>query len=512
MSNSHDSNAARDIASLMHPYTNLDTYPETGPVVMTRGSGVYVEDDQGRRYLEGMSGLWSASLGFSEQRLIDAATRQMQLLPYYQIFGGRSTEPAIELADRLLAMTRPFGYDKVLFANSGSEANDQAVKLIWYYFNALGKPAKKKLIARVRGYHGVTVMAGSLTGIPTNHADFDLPVDRVLRTDCPSFYHYGEPGESEAAFVDRIIGHLEALIEREGPDTIAAFFAEPVQGSGGVIVPAAGYFEKLQAVLRKHQILLVADEVICGFGRTGQMFGAQTFGMRPDIMTVAKAMSGSYLPISGTLMTKAIYDGVVAGSRKHGVFAHGVTYAGHPVCSAVANEALKIYEERDIVGHVQRVAPHFLGRLHALSEALDDAGARHLMGHAAPAAGLSAAAYVQAWQAVGRADARELQIALTQGIGRALEGFTRSRFLRSSLRLMRKPAQAAGLAALQRFLEGGFDAFAAMQGAAPFLACVGERERALVAALFDPQALQRLAAHGSGSTPSASLGPLAQLP
>jgi 4-aminobutyrate--pyruvate transaminase len=367
MSNSHDSNAARDIASLMHPYTNLDKYPETGPVVMTRGSGVYVEDDQGRRYLEGMSGLWSASLGFSEQRLIDAATRQMQQLPYYQIFGGRSTEPAIELADRLLAMTRPFGYDKVLFANSGSEANDQAVKLIWYYFNAMGLPAKKKLIARVRGYHGVTVMAGSLTGIPTNHADFDLPVDRVLRTDCPSFYHYGEPGESEAAFVDRIIGNLEALIQREGADTIAAFFAEPVQGSGGVIVPAAGYFEKLQAVLRKHQILLVADEVICGFGRTGHLFGAQTFGMRPDIMTVAKAMSGSYLPISGTLMTKAIYDGVVAGSRKHGVFAHGVTYAGHPVCSAVANEALKIYEERDIVGHVQRVAPHFLKRLHALA-------------------------------------------------------------------------------------------------------------------------------------------------
>jgi 4-aminobutyrate---pyruvate transaminase len=362
----HDRNVSRDIASLLHPYTNPESHAQVGPVVISKGDGVYVEDDQGRRYLEGMSGLWCTSLGFSEQRLVDAAHRQMQQLPYYQIFGGRSTEPAIELADRLMELTRPFGFSKALFANSGSEANDQAVKILWYYFNALGKPHKKKLIARVRGYHGVTVMAGSLTGIPSNHADFDLPVDRVLRTDCPSYYHYGESGESEPAFVDRIVGNLERLIEREGAETIAGFFAEPVQGAGGVIVPANGYWAKIGALLKKHEILLVADEVICGFGRTGHMFGSQTFGMQPDIMTVAKALSSSYLPISATLLSKAVYEGVVAGSRKHGTFAHGVTYAGHPVCAAVANETLKIYQERDIVAQVRRLEPHFLARLRAL--------------------------------------------------------------------------------------------------------------------------------------------------
>ena len=364
----HAVQAARDVSGVLHPYTDPDQHALVGPVVMSRGDGIYVIDDQGRRYLEGMSGLWCASLGFSEQRLIDAATQQLQKLPYYQLFNGRSTEPAIELADRLLGLAAPLGMDKALFANSGSEANDQAVKLIWYYFNALGQPDKKKIIGRVRGYHGVTVMAASLTGLPANHADFDLPVDRVLRTDCPSHYHFGLPGESESAFVDRLIANLEALIAREGADTIAAFIAEPVMGAGGVIVPPMDYFPRIQAVLQRHGILLVDDEVICGFGRTGQMFGAQTFGMRPDIMTVAKAMSSAYQPISATLMSRKIYEGVAAGSRKNGVFAHGVTYAGHPVCSAVANETLKLYAERDIVGHVQRMAPHFQRRLHALAD------------------------------------------------------------------------------------------------------------------------------------------------
>jgi len=356
----------RDVASILHPYTQMQQHRQSGPLVMARGDGVYVEDSQGRRYLEGMAGLWCTSLGFSEQRLVDAATRQMQVLPYYQLFNGRATEPAIELAERLLALTAGLGMDKVLFANSGSEANDQAVKLVWYHFNALGLPNKKKIIARERGYHGVSVMAASLTGLPANHADFDLPVARVLRTDCPSHHHHGLPGESEAAFVDRLVGNLEALIEREGADTIAAFFAEPVQGAGGVIVPPAGCFERIQAVLRRHGILMVVDEVITGFGRTGQMFGSQTFGIQPDLMTLAKAMSSAYLPISATLMSKAVYDSVASGSAKHGVFAHGVTYAGHPACAAVANETLKIYAERDLVGHAQRLASQMQARLQAL--------------------------------------------------------------------------------------------------------------------------------------------------
>ncbi|MCW3473295.1 aspartate aminotransferase family protein [Limobrevibacterium gyesilva] len=362
-----NSTAARDIATLIHPYTNLDRHMTAGPLVMTRGEGVYVFDDSGKRYLEGMAGLWSVSLGFGEQRLVDAATRQMQALPYSQLFGHRSHEPAIELAEKLLAMA-PAGLDKVLFANSGSEANDQAAKLVWYYHNAIGKPRKKKIIARTRGYHGVTVYSGSLTGLPANHADFDLPVGGVLRADCPSHYLFGQPGEGEAAFVDRIVGNLEQLILREDPETIGAFIAEPVQGSGGVIVPPKGYFEKVQALLRRYDILFIADEVICGFGRTGQMFGCETFDIRPDIVTVAKQLSSSYIPISATLVSRPIFEGMLEESRKQGVFAHGFTYSGHPVAAAVALETLKIYEERDTIGHVQRVMPHFQSRLHALAE------------------------------------------------------------------------------------------------------------------------------------------------
>jgi len=367
MTRTHDDNVRQDVRNVLHPYTPLDKIAVTGPMVIRKGDGVYVEDDQGRRYLEGMAGLWCTALGFSEQRLVDAAIRQMRDLPYYQIFAGRSNEPSIELSERLLSMTRHLGMDKALYANSGSEANDAAVKVIWYYFNALGQPQKKKLIARERGYHGVTVMTASLTGLAGNHADFDLPIGRVLRTGCPSAYHYARPGETEAQLVDRLMAELEALIAREGADTIAAFFAEPVQGAGGVIVPPAGYFAKIQAVLKKHDILMVADEVITGFGRTGNMFGCDTYGITPDIMTVAKALSSSYMPISATLVSKAIYDGLVKGSERNGAFSHGVTYAGHPVASAVAVEALKIYVERDIVGHVQRVSPKFQARLAALS-------------------------------------------------------------------------------------------------------------------------------------------------
>ncbi|MGN6773424.1 MAG: aminotransferase [Rhizobiaceae bacterium] len=362
-----NSNSERDVATLVHPYTNLAQHARTGPLTMVGGDGVYVIDDQGRRYLEGMAGLWSASLGFSEKRLADAAHHQLSTLPFYHLFNHRSTEPAIELAERLLAIA-PKGLSKVLFANSGSEANDQAMKLVWYYHNAIGKPEKKKIISRWRGYHGVTVGAGSMTGLPANHALFDLPIKGILHTDTPSFYHFGQPQETEEQFVDRIVGNLESLIEKEGPETIAAFIAEPVNGSGGVIVPPKGYFAKVQEVLRKHDILFIVDEVITGFGRTGSMFGSETFDLKPDILTCAKALSASYLPISATIISEKIWQAMSAQSEKTGVFAHGVTYSGHPACAAVAVETLKIYEERDIIGHVREVAPHFQARLKALNE------------------------------------------------------------------------------------------------------------------------------------------------
>jgi 4-aminobutyrate--pyruvate transaminase len=367
MSFKPNSVAARDIASLVHPYTNLDKHRTVGPFVVGGGSGVYVTDDSGRRYLEGMAGLWSASLGFSEPRLAAVAARQLETLPFYHTFNHRSHEPAIDLAEKLLSIA-PKGLARVLFANSGSEANDAAVKLVWNYNNALGRPEKRKIISRQRAYHGVTVASASLTGLPTNHQDFNLPLPGFLHTDCPSFYLHGQPGESEAAFTDRIVGNLETLIEREGPETIAAFFAEPIMGAGGVIVPPDGYFARVQEILKKHDILFVVDEVITGFGRTGNMFACETFGLEPDILTLAKALSASFLPISATIINDKVHDALLAESRKIGVFAHGHTYAGHPVSAAVALEALRIYEERDIVGHVRAIAPHFQARLRALAD------------------------------------------------------------------------------------------------------------------------------------------------
>lgn len=358
--------AARDIANVLHPYTNLEQHNIIGPRIITKGEGVYVYDDAGQRYLEGMAGLWCTSLGFSEPRLVEAAYKQMQKLPTYHIFGGRSTEPSIELATELLKLA-PKGLSKVLFANSGSEANDQAAKLVWFYHNAIGKPRKKKIIGRVRGYHGITVFSGSMTGQIANHESWDLPVGGVLRADCPSHYLFGLPGESEAAFVDRLIGNLETLIVNENPETIGAFIAEPVNGAGGVIVPPKDYFPRVQEVLKRYDILMIADEVITGFGRTGAMFGCETFGIEPDILTCAKALSSAYLPISATLISKEIDEAITAYSGKIKKFAHGFTYSGHPAAAAVALETLHIYQERDIVGHVNEVAPHLQARLKALA-------------------------------------------------------------------------------------------------------------------------------------------------
>jgi 4-aminobutyrate--pyruvate transaminase len=348
--------ALRDLSFHLHPATNLRQVQAEGPLVITRGEGVYVYDDEGRRYVEGMAGLWCASLGFSERRLADAAYRQLCTLPFYHSFAGKVPAVSTELAERLIAIAPP-GMAKVLFANSGSEANDTAIKLAWYVNNALGRPRKKKIISRQRAYHGMTVAAASLTGLAFAHTDFDLPIAGMLHTDCPHHYRGAQPGESEEAFAERLAEALEALILREGPDTVAAFFAEPVMGAGGVIVPPATYFDRIQPILRRYDILFVADEVICGFGRLGDMFGAQTFGLEPDIMTLAKALSAGYQPISASLVSSKVYDVLLAQSDKLGIFGHGYTYSAHPVPAAVALETLAIYAERDIVGAVRRVGP-----------------------------------------------------------------------------------------------------------------------------------------------------------
>lgn len=352
-----NSTASRDIAYHFHPYTNARKHEAEGPLVIAKGKGIHVFDEQGKEYIEGMAGLWSTSLGFGEERLIDAATKQMRELPYYHAFNHKVSTPSVDLAEKLIELA-PVKMSKVAFANSGSEANDTVVKFVWYYNNALGRPEKKKIISRIKGYHGVTVASGSMTGLPANHADFDLPITNILHTSCPHYYRFGLEGESEEEFATRMAADLEQMIQEEGPDTVAAFIAEPVMGAGGVIVPPATYWEKIQTVLAKYDILLVADEVICGFGRTGESFGSVTFGIKPDIMVMAKALSSSYLPISAVMIADKVYQVLADNSAKIGVFGHGYTYAGHPVSAAVALETLKIYEERKLFDHAREVGQH----------------------------------------------------------------------------------------------------------------------------------------------------------
>ncbi len=359
--------AARDAASVLHPYTDLKKNAAEGPLVITKGKGVYIYDENGKPYLETVAGLWCASLGFDNERLAQAAYKQMQVLPFYHGFTGRSHTPMIELAEMLLERA-PVPMSKVFFANSGSEANDTAIKMIWYFNNALGRPAKKKIIGRIRGYHGITIAAASVTGQAANHKAFDVPLPGFLHLQCPTFYHNGKPGETEEQYATRCAEELEALIAKEGADTIAAMFAEPIMGAGGVVLPPRTYFEKIQAVLKKHDILLVVDEVICGFARTGNYWGSQTYDLRPDILTCAKAVTSSFLPLSAVMVNSRVFDGLADQSSKIGTFGHGYTYSGHPVPAAVAVETLKIYDEMHIVDHVREVGAVMQDRLAKLAD------------------------------------------------------------------------------------------------------------------------------------------------
>ncbi|WP_203073702.1 aspartate aminotransferase family protein [Falsiroseomonas ponticola] len=358
-----NSNAERDIANVLHPYTDHRAHAKNGPLVIARGEGVKVWDDQGKEYIEAVAGLWCASLGFSNHRLAEVAYEQMKKLPFYHAFTAKSHEPLIDLSEMLIERA-PCPMSKVFYANSGSEANDTAIKMVWYYNNAIGKPEKKKIISRLKAYHGITIASGSLTGLPANHKMFDLPVsDRFIHVSTPHHYHGAKPGESEEDFATRLATELEETILREGPETVAAFFAEPVMGAGGVMVPPATYFDKIQAVLRKYDVLFVADEVICGFGRTGNYWGCQTYAITPDIITCAKALSASFLPISAIIINDRIFQGLADGSATIGTWGHGFTYSGHPVAAAVALETLKIYDELNIVEHVNTVGAHMQAKL-----------------------------------------------------------------------------------------------------------------------------------------------------
>lgn len=332
---------------LIYPTTNFKAIEQLS---IERGEGCYVWDKQGKQYLEGLAGLWCTALGYGNQELINTATEQMQQLTFSHMFGGKTHQAGIDLADRLAAMI-PMDDAVISFGNSGSDANDTQIKLLRYYHQAIGKPERRKIIARDRSYHGVTVAAASLTGLPVTQNHFDLPVDAlgILRTDHPHYYRGKQNGETEEQFVERIVGNLEKLIIEEGPDTIAAFIAEPITGASGVIVPPQGYYQRVQAVLDRYGIMFWADEVITGFGRTGNDFGCTTMGIdAPDMMSFAKQLSSAYMPISAAAIRRDVYEAMIEQSANAGAFGHGYTYSGHPVACAVANKALEIYQRDQI--------------------------------------------------------------------------------------------------------------------------------------------------------------------
>ncbi|MFP6746830.1 MAG: aminotransferase [Alphaproteobacteria bacterium] len=363
-----NSAAARDIAYYIHPQTNLRRHAEIGPVVVNKGDGVYVEDENGHRYMETVAGLWCAALGFSaNERIARVAYEQMRKLGYYHTYRHAASESSIDLAEKLIQLA-PVPMSKVLFQCSGSEANDTAVKLAWYYHAAMGQPEKIKIIGRDRGYHGSTIAAVSVSGKPDMHADFPLPLPMMRHTEFPHYYRGHEDGESEEDYATRMADALEALILEEGPDTVAAFFAEPVMAAGGAIIPPKTYFAKMQAVLRKYDVLFVADEVVCGFGRTGNWWGSQTFDLQPDMISCAKALSAAYQPISALMINEKIHQAMLVQSDKLGAFAHGYTHAGHPVTTAVALEVIKIYEEMDIAARAREVGGHMIEGLKSLSD------------------------------------------------------------------------------------------------------------------------------------------------
>ncbi|WP_062121101.1 aminotransferase, partial [Aureimonas sp. AU40] len=319
-----------------------------------------------KEYIEGLAGLWSVGVGFSEKRLADAAYQQMLKLPYYHTFTSKSNEPSIRLAEKLAEMT-PEPLTRAFFTSSGSEANDTIVKMVWYRSNAMGKPEKKKFLARTKAYHGITIASGSLTGLPTNHRDFDLPAIPVRHLTCPHFYRFGHEGESEAEFTARLLAELEDVIAQEGAETIAAFIGEPLMAAGGVMPPPAGYWEGVERICRANDILLVSDEVICGFGRLGTPFGCQKYGFTPDIMTLSKQITSSYMPLAAVMLSEAVYAPIADNSARLGVFGHGFTASGHPVATAVALENIAIIEERDLMGNAARLEQPFQAGLQSFA-------------------------------------------------------------------------------------------------------------------------------------------------
>jgi L-2,4-diaminobutyrate transaminase len=354
-----------DRRGLVHPNTDLRAFAhgELGdPHIIQGGKGIYIRDQHGRDYIDAFAGLWCVNVGYGRVELAEAIYEQARKLAYYHAHWGFSSEPAIRLTDRVLGMA-PAGMSKIFWGLQGSDAHETQVKIAWYVNNVLGRPRKKKIIARERGYHGLTLMSASLTGIPALHAAFDLPHERVRHTVAPYYFRRADREMSELEFSEQCARELDALIEAEGPDTVAAFIAEPVVGVGGIIPSPQGYWEAVQAVLRKHDVLLMADEVVCGFGRLGTGFGCDLYGIEPDMMSISKGLTSAAFPLAGSVLGDRVWEVMEQGSLEYGPFAHGFTYAAHPLGAAAAMANLDIIERENLVANVRDVGPYLLGRL-----------------------------------------------------------------------------------------------------------------------------------------------------
>ena len=367
-----DSWAARASATAAFGFTDLPTVARRGATVLTHGEGPYVFDTDGRRYLDANSGLWNMVAGFSHEGLAEAARAQYDRLPGYHAFFGRLSDRTVELSERLVALS-PWDRGRVFYTNSGSEANDTLVKMLWFLAGAEGRPERRTILTRWGGYHGVTVASASMTGKPYN-ASFGLPLPGFVHLTCPHHWREGRTGETEAAFTARLAAELEETIAREGPETIAAFVAEPVLGAGGVIPPPEGYFEAVAEVLRRHAIPLVADEVICGFGRTGEVWGHERYGFVPDAIVASKALTAGYFPMGAVMLGPDLADRLQAASEAAEEFPHGFTASGHPVGCAVALRAIDAILNEGLLENVRRLAPRFRAGLDRLAEAHPNVG------------------------------------------------------------------------------------------------------------------------------------------
>lgn len=357
--------AAMDRRSVLHPFTYLKDYASGkagDPVIVEGGQGVRITDSTGREYIDGFAGLYCVNVGYGRTEVADAIARQAHKLAYYHSYAAHTTDELAKLSDRLVRMA-PGNMSKVFYGMSGSDANETQAKIVWYYNNLRGLPRKKKIIARERGYHGCSVVSGSMTGLSFYHDHMDLPVSGILRTGVPHHYWGSVPGETEEQFSDRRAAELEALILAEDPETVGAFIAEPVLGTGGIIPAPAGYWSRIQAVLRKYDILLIADEVITGFGRTGSLFGSTLYDIQPDLITVAKGLTSAYVPLSASIVSERVYKVMEDATDRVGSFSHGYTYSGHPIGAAAANAVLDIVEREDLPGQAAKRGAYLQSRL-----------------------------------------------------------------------------------------------------------------------------------------------------